>query len=441
MSIASTTDFNFGCRRGRWQSNWGQTIIDIKHTSVLFAVLAITVSGCTVQEVITADRTPLNVATLDISENLLLDIGIVKFDPGIPKKNDPEKTGVYEEVRAAEARYLPYHIKTTLQSTGYWGAVRVIPSSEVHTDIVLDGTIERSDGEFVTMTIRATDVTGREWFENKYATQTGVRSYSENRDRTQDPYQKVFNDIANDLRQFAATLTPKEITQIRQTSELLFFADMAPVAYGEHLASSEDGRVVINRLPAENDPMVGRLRQIRERDRLVVDTLNEHYANYYYGIALPYEGWRKKSRENRINIRQVKRSATMRALLGVAVTAGSMSIDTSGGSRRRGYDWKRATQAVGIDRGLRTIVSAWQLRQSANVYRAEIGELSESFVAEAAPMTVRVEGESRRLTGTAEAQYEGWRKLLKEIYQLETGFTEEVDVGVPARATQSQPST
>ena len=400
------------------------------------ALTFVVCSGCTVQEVITGEHTKLDVASLDVSENLLLDIGIVNFDPGVPAKNDPDKSGVYEEVRLAEARYLPYHIKTTLQSTGYWGAVRVVPSEEVYTDVLLDGTIERSDGEYVTLSIAARDVTGREWFENTYATQTGIRSYSENRDRTQDPYQKIFNDLANDLRSFAATLSPKEITRIRQTSELLFFSDMAPTAFGEHLATDREGSVSINRLPAENDPMVARLRQIRERDRLVVDTLNEHYANFYYGIALPYEGWRKKSRENQINIRQVKRTAAMRALLGVAVTAGSMSIDTSGGGRRRGYDWKRAAQVVGIDRGIRTVISAWQLRQSANIYRAEIGELSESFIAEAAPLTVQVEGETRRLTGTAEAQYEGWRKLLKDIYQLETGFAEDVDVGVPARAGQ-----
>ncbi len=405
----------------------------MKQTPVIVALFALASSGCTVQEVITGEHTKLDVASLEVSENLLLDIGIVNFEPGIPRNNDPDKTGVYEEVREAEARYLPYHIKTTLQSTGYWGAVRVVPSNEVHTDVLLIGEIERSDGEFVTLTVKAQDVTGREWFENTYSTQTGVRSYSENRDRTQDPYQKIFNDLANDLRTYAMTLPAKEVTRIRQTSELKFFADMAPTAYGEHLGTEDDGNVTINRLPAENDPMVARLRQIRERDRLVVDTLNEHYANFYYGIALPYEGWRKKSRENQINIRQVKRTATMRALLGVAVTAGAMSIDTSGG-RRRGYDWKRAAQAVGIDRGIRTVISAWQLRQSANIYRAEIGELSESFSAEAAPLTVQVEGETRRLTGTAEAQYEGWRKLLKEIYQLETGFAEDVDVGIPARS-------
>lgn len=412
----------------------------MKRNAVLLTIAFACLSGCSVNEVITAEYTPLDVASLDISENLLLDVGITKFDPGVPENNDPNRSGVYEEIRSAEARYLPYHIKTTLQSTGYWGAVRVIPSADVYTDVFVTGEIERSDGEFITLSVKASDITGREWFENTYTMQTGVRSYSENRDRTNDPYQKIFNDLANDLHAHAATLTPREISRIRQTSELLFFADMAPTAFGEHLAEGDGGRLEIQRLPAENDPMVARLRQIRERDRLVVDTLNEHYANYYYGIALPYEGWRKKSRENQINIRQTKRAATMRALLGVAVVAGSASIDTSGGSRR-GYNWRQAAQVVGIDKGIRTIISAFQLRQSANIYRAEIGELSESFIAEAAPLNVRVEGESRRLTGTAEAQYEGWRRLLKEIYQIETGFSGDIDVGVPERAAEARPES
>ena len=66
------------------------------------------------QEVITAEHTRLNVASLETSENLLLDVGIVNFDPGIPRNNDAEKTGVYEEVREAEARYLPLSHKDDL---------------------------------------------------------------------------------------------------------------------------------------------------------------------------------------------------------------------------------------------------------------------------------------------------------------------------------------
>ena len=98
----------------------------MKKTLILLAITVLVCSGCTVSEVITAEKTQLDVASLNISESLLLDIGIVQFDPGIPRNNDPNKTGVYVELREAEARYIPYHIKTTLQSTGYWGAVRVV---------------------------------------------------------------------------------------------------------------------------------------------------------------------------------------------------------------------------------------------------------------------------------------------------------------------------
>jgi hypothetical protein len=181
--------------------------------------------------------------------------------------------------------------------------------------------------------------------------------------------------------------------------------------------------------------MVDRLRQIRERDRLVVDTLNEHYANFYYGIALPYEGWRKRTREQSVAYRQSRKSAVQRALIGAAVMAGSMAVDT-GSSSYSGYRAKRIAQTVAIDRGWRTIMDAFQQHRAAGIHREEIKELSESFVAEAAPMVVEVQGESMRLTGTAEAQYESWRKLLRDIYETETGFSDTVQVGDPARSQQ-----
>lgn len=401
-------------------------------------IAAMASAGCTVSEVIHAEQTQLNVASLQVSEALLLDVGILNFAPGIPDGNDAEQTRIYPEVREAEARYLPYHIKTTLQGTGFWGAVRVIPSMDVATDVYVGGVIEESDGEYITLRLQARDTTGRFWFERSYSMQTGISSYAEYRDRTQDPYQKVFNDFANDLHAYVLKLEPKDIARIREVSELQFFADMAPDAFGEHLAYDDEGMVTVRRLPAQNDPMVDRLRQIRERDRLVVDTLNEHYANFYYGIALPYEGWRKRTREQSVAYRQSRKSAMQRALIGAAVVAGSMAVDTSSSSYSR-YRAQRIAQTVAINRGWRTIMDAFRQHRAASIHREEIKELSESFVAEAAPMVVQVQGETMRLTGTAEAQYESWRKLLREIYQTETGFSETIQVGDPARS--QQPST
>ena len=389
-------------------------------------------NGCTVNEIIVTEKTKLNIASLIIPENMLLNVGIMNFEPGIPKNNDVEKTRIYPEVRKAEARYLPYHIKTTLQGTGFWGAVRIIPSKYAFSDVFISGLIEKSDGEYGQLLIKAVDITGTKWFEKSYSVQTGISSYREYRDKRQDPYQKMFNDFANDLRLYAMTLTSEDIRRIHQITELKFFADMAPLAYDEYLILDKKGITTINRLTAQSDPMAIRLRSIRARDDLVIDMLNEHYANFYYGIAIPYEGWRKISREENINYRQVKRMARIRIIIGVAVMAGSIAMDTDSSSRNRRYT-KRSLQNIGFREGWESIRVGLNQRQEAKMHLMALQELSESFVAEAAPMTISIDGETRRLVGTAEAQYESWRKILKELYQTETGFASNIDIGVPYR--------
>ena len=401
----------------------------------LLIVIYLLLPACTVNEVITAEETELIVAEAPPEESMLLDIGIIQFAEGVPEDNDSNDTQIFEDIRAAESRYLAYHLKTTLQGTGHWGAVRVIPSSSAFTDVIVTGEIAESDGEFVTLTVNVGDARGQNWYSKSYSTQTGVSSYSVNRDRRLDPYQKIFNDIANDLRAHVAQMPPKEVENIQQVSELQFFADMSPAAYGEHLAVAEDGVVSVVRLPAENDPAVDRLRQIRERDRLVVDTLNEHYANFYYGISIPYRSWRKTAREESINYRQVRRSANLQTLMGAVVLAGSLAVDTSGGGRQT-QNINRSLQGIGIQQGFESMFGGISRRSEANIHMESIKELSESFGAEAAPMVVSVEGESRRLTGTAAAQYESWRRLLRQIYESETGFVEPIEDNLPERVPE-----
>jgi hypothetical protein len=401
----------------------------------LLTILYVVLPGCSVNEVITAEETKLIVAETPPEESLLLDIGIIQFADGVPEDNKPTDTRIFEEIRSAESRYLAYHLKKTLQGSGHWGAVRVIPSSSAYTDVIIDGRIVESDGEFVTLEVGVRDARGVGWFRKSYSTQTGVSSYSVNRDRRQDPYQKIFNDIANDLRAHVAQMDSKAIADVRTVSELQFFADMSPEAYGEHLATNAEGYTAAVRLPAENDPGVDRLRRIRERDRLVVDTLNEHYANFYYGIAIPYHSWRKTAREESINYRQVKRSANLQTLMGAVVLAGSLAVNTDSGGRQT-RNINRSLQGIGIQQGWNSMFSGISRRSEANIHLESIKELSESFGAEAAPMVISVDGQARRLTGTAAAQYESWRRILKQIYESETGFVEPVDEALPERVPE-----
>jgi hypothetical protein len=286
----------------------------------------------------------------------------------------------------------------------------------------------------VTLEFSVADTTGLHWFTRIYKMQTGLTSYSKRRDRRRDPYQKVFNDFANDLHDFAAQIPARQLQQTRQVSELRFFADMSPTAFDSYLVDDKNGIAAIVRLPAENDPSVARLRRIRERDRLVVDTLNEHYANFYYGIAIPYRNWRKTARAESIKFRQEKRSAQVQALVGVVVLAGATAIDTDSTRSRNTYRTKSALRYQAFSRGLNTLWGAIQRNREAGRHLEVIAELSQSFSDAAAPMVVNVEGQERRLTGTAEAQYESWRQLLRDIHEAETGYPQSVEADTVVRA-------
>ena len=109
--------------------------------------------------------------------------------------------------------------------------------------------------------------------------------------------------------------------------------------------------------------------------------------------------------------------------MGAVVLAGSLAADTSDSNYQK-QRMKNSLQYIGISQGVESIIKGFGKRSEANMHIESIKELSESFGAEAAPMVVTVEGQTRRLTGTAAAQYESWRRLLKQIYEAETGFVE-----------------
>ena len=72
-------------------------------------------------------------------------------------------------------------------------------------------------------------------------------------------------------------------------------------------------------------------------------------------------------------------------------------------------------------------LSVWQISRGMDksaetaIYRDAIRELGTSFEGEVTPLVVEVDGETVELTGSAEAQYATWRRLLKDIHLTETG--------------------
>lgn len=380
------------------------------------ALIALTLlGGCSASRQVKYESVELVRANQEVAAEALLDVGILVFDDGVGEEESDPKSMVFPEVRRAEARYMPYHLKATLEASGQWGSVWVLPQKSDTADVLVWGRIDHSDGLHAEVRVGAWDATGREWLNRTYETTVPEKAYSKYRDKSQDPYQNLYNRIANDLLAARQKLSARELANVRQVGELRFAADLVPSAFAGYLAKDGDGVYRIQRLPAQDDPMLARMRAVREREYMVVDTLNEYYAGLYFDLAEPYENWRKISREETIKYQDLRRAAWSRYLLGAAAILGAIAYEGAGGDNT-------AITMVGVMGGIEGIKAGMGKSAEADIAREGLREQGASLSSEAEPLVVEVEGQTRRLTGTAEEKFKEWRALLEEIYQRDTAL-------------------
>ena len=357
--------------------------------------------------------TPINNAQIEVPEDELLDVGIYVLAPG-PISDDDRERGINEDVREAEGRFMAVHLRDTIQHTGHWGAVRVIPAQTEALEVVVKGEIEKSDGEFLIIRIEAMDSTGVTWFSKTYEKRVPPSAY--NGVQEGEIFQDVYNRIANDLYLAKSKLSEVEIERIRRVTNLRFANSLAPEAFREHLAF-EEGIYKVQRLPATEDPMFNRVLQIREREHMMVDVINGYYDNLYAEMETAYFDWRRLSVEEAEALKELKRKSTQRYLLGSALILGAIATEILGGNTNTST--LRDVMVIG---GATAIKSGADLGAQKKMHKEAIREMGESFQAEVSPLIVDVEGQTTEITGSAEEQFIKWRELLQQIYHSETGL-------------------
>jgi hypothetical protein len=384
-------------------------------------------SGCVVKDTRPLPKLQAVQASAQIPEAELLDVAIRHFEEGIPEKllDDEEaleKRRIYPDVRTAETRLLPMRLRTTLESSGQWGAVRVVPESVQFVDVLVSGRILESTGARLEIVLTAVDASGRVWIKDKkYSGDADIGSYKTDAAlRARDPFQNVYAQIANDLVTFRNTLSSAERRDLRQIAQLRFAADLDPRAFAGYLRQDPSGRVQIVRLPADNDPAVVRIAKIRDRDATVIDTLDGYTQEFSDKLFDPYGGFRRTSLEAIEREDKARSQAMTRTALGAAAVLAS--IFASGNCAPGDYNCQRIDSAVrtaGAVGGVAAVMSGIKKFADANMAAQDLKQLADSFGNEAAAQTVEVEGRTLKLTGTAEEQYREWRRLLAAIYREE----------------------
>jgi hypothetical protein len=387
---------------------------------LLVAALALAaLSGCaTGPAKYTVEPTEAIRAEKALPESALLDVSIQVFETAPISAEEAREKSTDPKILEAEARFIPFHLKKTLQETGQWGAVRVVPARAEEADVSVSGKLLESNGEKLRVEVKVVDATGRQWFHNEYTAQASEKSYEVlDKKLDRDPYQDLYNQVANDILAYRQELKAPEVSEIRQVAQLKFARSLVPYAFSSYLVQDKDGMYRVGRLPANNDPMFERVNRIRAREYMFIDTVNIYYGNLYDDMRQPYGQWRKAYLQELNQKRELERKTWERRVLGAVAIIGAAFVganSNSGGSA--------AASNVLLIGGFELIRSSGQLANDARVHEAALKELGASFKGDVAPVVDEVEGHTLKLSGSVDAQYAEWRRTLRELFTAETGL-------------------
>lgn len=389
------------------------------HLPRLYAgLLLLALSGCVTQEVRIVDMTPPEQFTGVQSESELLDIGVAVFDPNVPEDYDEQIEALIQpDIRRAEANYMAFFAKNLLQSTGNWGAVRVVPRPTHAVDLIVSGKILHSDGESMSLELSAADATGRAWFTRTYDALASKYAYAEGIPANIDPFQTIYKQFADDLLAYRSELTDEDIHIIRSTAEMKFAQDFAPDAFADHISTTADGEFELRRLPAQDDPMLERVRKIREREYLFIDTLDEYFENFHREMYPSYQSWRRASYEEAIAYKELKAQARSRTIGGAVAIAGGIAAMTESNN-----SYVDTSGLVSVISGAMLMKSAIAKRDEAQMHAEVLQEVGVAAESEIVPYTIELENQTVRLQGSVDQQYDELRGILRRVYFADLGL-------------------
>jgi hypothetical protein len=374
-------------------------------------------SACATHTVKSTSYTPVIQDSQNVPEDLLLDVGVAIFDPGLDDMDDDQEELTNPQIRVAESRYAPFLVAETLQRSANWGIVRLMPNVSSPMDLYINGTILESNGESMAMRIEVKDSTGRHWYTKLYEQEISQFSYDPSQRQQNDPFQILYNNIANDLLAWKkANIEDDEILEIRMISEMLFAQRFSPEVFDDYLTRNRAGYLEIVSLPADSDPMLGRIRDIRERDFMFIDTVQDYYATYVRQMRLPYDSWREQSYYETITLREIEASARRRFIAGAATVVGGLAAATQGSN----YGTV-AGGAFAVGAGAYLLRSGFDKQAEARIHMEALEELGQSLENEVAPQVINLDDRTITLSGSVEEQYEQWREIMADLYSAEVG--------------------
>ena len=351
-------------------------------------------SGCTTGGFVSKDNqrgdevavtmTPAPLEPLVIGDGPLppvLDVNVVIFDVGRNAAQDEALMAV----KKLESRLLPGLLREALVRSDQWGAVRVVPNASPLAPVNIETTILVSDGRDLMLDVRVSDVTGEQWFELQLgeiqAQEAGADNFA--------ALSNLFFVVSNRMREHWLERSEEQRARLISTADILYARALAPDVFMDYVDSTSP-TLTLKRAPATDDPMLGRVRRIKNQEYLFCDAIDEQLGTLLESAGPTYLLWRQAATEQANWLDHYE------------TLAASRTAEQNGGAFSR-------------------MQASYSAYRSYRIQEQALLELAEALEGESEPVVLRVEDAVVTLEGTLEAQYATWRALLQEIFLLEQG--------------------
>ena len=346
-------------------------------------------------------------------DSQLLDVSIALFDPGIDLLEEAAAT--YSSIRQSEAVWYSTQLKNALEYSNAWGVVRITPSQHLVSDLQVTGKILVSNGEALRLQIDVVDAAGTQWLSKEYFYRVSAYAYNPEFDFQGDPFQGLFNLIANDLFDLQANYDAIQLARLRQIAKIRFAYDFAPAVFQDYLTQDQQGSWDLQRMPASNDPMLTRISRIQQRNDFFIDVVQDYYRTFHNSMQGPYTEWRKLSYREVLYERQLKVQSKKEKVAGVIALLVGIAAQTSNNPYTRGAGH------IGILGGAKLFRSGYVKADEAIAHAETLHELGASLEAELQPVVIDLRDRSITLSGTVEDQFKEWRRILADMFVAEQG--------------------
>jgi hypothetical protein len=307
-----------------------------------------------------------------------LNVSVMEFDPGIPEDYALHRElQVFPKIREIESKFLPFVLRQSLVDSGNWGAVRVVPGTDDAAEILIAGTITHSDGQVLSVELRATDSRGELWVEKIYS--------------TRGRYEELFSGFVGDLQARQESLDRQTVRGIAGLSAMRYAAELAPDAFGDYFEALPNGKHRLLRLPADGDPMMARIERVRSVEYVMTDAIDEKFRELYEEVDSVYAIWRKyRQWYTNFKTEEAKRN-----------------------------EFATANGEPGSYEYLRQLYDNYRLDRLA---AQEQDKWIVGFDNEMAPVIAKMEERIAEMNGWVEEGYVEWRRILGELFEIESGL-------------------